>query len=235
MAVCTASVVTPAPPTAGRKVKICASMASRIGRRLCDAGAGRDQLHRRHRLDQKVGHAHLHQAAGQTALEPPRHHNNRRPLTDTLHQPFERFKLRLVVGIDIGDDDARAADIELTAAGSVPRMTSRPICVLPPKVARTDCSNASSAVTSITLALGAALPDRPMRIIQARMIETSLIGSQSRAAPAGRWSRSLPPSSAAPHSSPTVAGSVRLTWWDPPALSPCRCDNGRLPPAPAGR
>ena len=71
MAVCTASVVTPAPPTAGRKVKICASVASRIGRRLCDAGAGRDQFHRRHRLDQKVGDPHLHQAAGQTALEPP--------------------------------------------------------------------------------------------------------------------------------------------------------------------
>ena len=69
IAVCTASVVTPAPPTAGRKVKICASVRLGRGRRLGDARAGAHQFDRRHRLDQKIGDPHLHQAARDAAVE----------------------------------------------------------------------------------------------------------------------------------------------------------------------
>ena len=64
MAVCTASVVTPAPPTAGRKVKICASVVCAGGLVFGDTRTGAHQFDRRHRLDQEIGHPHLHQAAG---------------------------------------------------------------------------------------------------------------------------------------------------------------------------
>ena len=122
MAVCTASVVTPAPPTAGRKVKICASVASAIGRRLGDARAGPHQFDRRHRLDQKVGDAHLHQPARDGLVEALRDGDDRRPGADPQHQPLERRQFGFVGGIDVDDDDGGAVDVDLAVALGEPAL-----------------------------------------------------------------------------------------------------------------
>ena len=52
IAVCTAKVVTPAPPTAGKNVKIWAAAVSAAVADFNEPRASAQQLDRRHRLDQ---------------------------------------------------------------------------------------------------------------------------------------------------------------------------------------
>ena len=113
IAVCTASVVTPAPPTAGRKVKICDSLPFASGRRFGNARTGLDQIDRRHRLDQKIRHPHLHETPGDIALETPRYGDDRRPTADAGHESFECLQLQFIAGIEIDDDDTGAIDINV--------------------------------------------------------------------------------------------------------------------------
>ena len=165
MAVGTASVVTPAPPTAGRKVTISASRGVRARRRLGDARAGAHQLDRRHRLHQKIGDTHLHEAARHRAVETLGDGDHRRPTADPQHETFERLQFGLVGGVDVGNDDGRAADVEIGRRVGEPALDeSRPICALAENVARTDSSNAASAVRTTTLAWIAGVVDRLIRI-----------------------------------------------------------------------
>jgi len=88
-------------------------------RRLLVGGIFRDpctsanEFDRRHRLDHEIGHPHLHQAAGKGALEAPRDHNDRRPITDAHHQAFESQQFGIGGGIEIDDDDACVADVDV--------------------------------------------------------------------------------------------------------------------------
>jgi len=99
IAVCT-RVVTPAPPTAGRKVEDLASVVSEVPGAL----ATRAQPHRsiwRTGLTRNRPPASA-SGAGERfprRLASPRY---RRPSTDARHQAFERHQLRLVAAVDIG-------------------------------------------------------------------------------------------------------------------------------------
>ena len=109
--------VTPAPPTAGRKVKNLRLRRIGRGRLLGDPGAGLRQFDRRHWLDQKVRDAKLHQPAHRGAVEARHDRNDRRPAADARHQPFERQHFGFVGGIEIGNHHRRALDIDLLAIG----------------------------------------------------------------------------------------------------------------------
>ena len=87
-------------------------------RRLGDAGAGLHQVDRRHRLDQEVGDPHLHQPARDGAVEALDDRDDRRPAADARHQPLERQQFGFVAGIEVGDHDGGARDIDLPAIAS---------------------------------------------------------------------------------------------------------------------
>ena len=78
------------------------------GWRFGDPRTGAHQLDRRHRLDQEIGHPHLHQAAGDALLEALRDRHYRRPIADPQHQALERQQFGGIAGIDVDDDDGCA-------------------------------------------------------------------------------------------------------------------------------
>ena len=49
------------------------------------------------------------------AVEALRDRDDRRPIADARHEPFERLQLGIVAGIEIGDDDGGAADVDVVA------------------------------------------------------------------------------------------------------------------------
>ncbi len=85
------------------------------GRLLGDAGASLRQFDRRHRLDQKVRHAQLHQPAHGGAVESRHHRDDGRPGADARHQPLERQHFGFIGGIEIGDHNGGAVNVDLLA------------------------------------------------------------------------------------------------------------------------
>ena len=143
MAVCTASVVTPAPPTAGRKVKICASVVSALagalatraqvrtsstgGTGLTRKSATRICMRRRATASSKL--CVMATTGGQLPMRIMR----RSSACSSASSPASRSATTTV---------APATSILSSRSDSRPLTTSRPICALALKVARTASSNA---------------------------------------------------------------------------------------------
>ena len=169
MAVCTASVVTPAPPTAGRKVKICASvvasaagvLATRAQARTSSTGdtgltrksATRICIRRRATLSSKL--CVIATTGGQLPIRSIR----RSSASNSAASPASMSTTTTV---------APSSAMPSAPPANVPAITSSAICGLALNVLRTDSSNAGSAVRTTTLACIAGAVDRPARMFQTR-------------------------------------------------------------------
>ena len=116
IAVCTASVVTPAPPTAGRKVKICASVVSALGGGL----ATRAQVRTRSTGDTGLTRKSAtricirRRATASSKFCVMATTGGRLPIRNTIRSSASQF--RLVAAIDVGDDDGGAFELDLRRA-----------------------------------------------------------------------------------------------------------------------
>src|ERR1700734_208678 len=169
MAVCTASVVTPAPPTAGRKVKICASVVSLVAGDLAtraqartsstgDTGltrksASRICIRRRATLSSKL--CMIATTGGQLPIRSIR----RSSASNSAASPASMSTTTTV---------APSSAMASARPANGPAITSRAICGLALNVLRTDSSNAASAVRTTTLACIAGAMDRPARMFHTR-------------------------------------------------------------------
>ena len=86
-------------------------------RRLGDARAGAHQFDRRHRLDQKISNARLHEAARHGAVEACRDRDHRRPAADPQHQTLQRRQLGFVGSVNVSDHHGGARDVEIAMLG----------------------------------------------------------------------------------------------------------------------
>ena len=165
MAVCTASVVTPAPPTAGRKVKICASVASGLvgglatraqvrtsstgGTGLTRKSATRICISRRATTSSKL--CVMATTGGQAPIR-------------SIRRSSACSSASSAASTSTTTTVAPATSIWSSRSASRPLMTSRPICGLAANVARTDSSKSWSAVSTTTLAAIAGVMDRLIRM-----------------------------------------------------------------------
>src|ERR1700724_1908027 len=170
MAVCTASGGTTAPPTAGRKVKICASvvslaagdLATRAQARTSSTGdtgltrksATRICIRRRATLSSKL--CVIATTGGQLPIRSIR----RSSASNSAASPASMSTTTTV---------APASAMPSASPANVPAITSSAICGLALNVLRTESSNAGSAVKTTTLACIAGTVDRPARMFQTRV------------------------------------------------------------------
>jgi hypothetical protein len=82
---------------------------ARIVRRL---RAGAHNVERLHRLHQEIGDAHLYQCAGGIGVERLRHGDDRRLRAGARHEPRQRRHFSRLSGVEVGDDDGHAVDVE---------------------------------------------------------------------------------------------------------------------------
>ena len=113
MALCTASVVTPAPPTAGRKVKIWASVDSaRLGP-LATRAQVRTSSTGETGLMRKSAARGGQERARDVLVEGLRDHDYRRGGADAAHQSVQRLHLGQLGGIEVDDGNGRPRHVQL--------------------------------------------------------------------------------------------------------------------------
>ena len=152
MAVCTASVVAPAPPTAGRKVKICASIFSAWAATL----ATRAQV----RTSSAGGTGLTRKSATRICTRRRAVVASKLPVTATTGGQLPRRVMRFSSACNSASSPASTSTMTRVLPStsiwsrldSVPLTTSRPSWPLAPNAARTASSNALSAVKTTTLA-----------------------------------------------------------------------------------
>ena len=165
MAVCTASVVTPAPPTAGRKVKICASVVSALGgglatrAQVCTRSIGDTGLVRKSAtricIRRRATASSKFCVMATTGGRLPIRNTIRSSASSSASSPPSTSTTTTVA----------LSSSTWSRSDSRPLMMSRPIWALAPNVARTDSSKPSSAVRTTTLAWTPGVMDRPMRMV----------------------------------------------------------------------
>src|SRR5580704_17023326 len=169
MAVCTASVVTPAPPTAGRKVKICASVVSLVAGVLAtraqartsstgDTGLTRKSatricIRRRATLSSKL--CVIATTGGQLPMR-------------SIRRSSASNSAALPASMSTTTTVAPSSAMPSAAPTNVPAITSSAICGLALNVARTESSNAGSAVRTTTFACIPGVVGRPARMFRTR-------------------------------------------------------------------
>src|SRR6202051_4234666 len=174
MAVCTASVVTPAPPTAGRKVKICASVVSAAAGVLFESLATRAQARTSSTGDTGL----TRKSATRICIRRRATLSSKACVIATTGGQLPIRSIRRSSASSCAASPASVSPTTTVAPSSampsappanVPAITSSAICGLALNVLRTDSSNTGSAVRTTTLACIVGAVDRPARMFQARM------------------------------------------------------------------